>query len=209
MATIVFDALGTLFDRGAAERALTAAGAPPVSLEAWFQRILHEAATLTIIGEYRPFQELARAALRTTLAQLGLDPSNAAPLDALQELDAYPDAAEALAAADGPAVLTNGSRDSTRSLLDRSGLGGLVETILSCDDVRAFKPGAAPYGYARRELGDDCVLVAAHGWDVLGARAAGLAGVWVDRAERAWPFPLAEPPRATGLVEAVAVARSL
>jgi FMN phosphatase YigB (HAD superfamily) len=48
-------------------------------------------------------------------------------------------------------------------------------------------------------------LVAAHGWDVLGARNTGLQAVWVDRLERRWPFPLRQPPRAPGLVEAVAV----
>jgi 2-haloacid dehalogenase len=207
--TVVFDALGTLFDRDAARRALVGAGAPPAALEAWFQRILHEAATVTIVGEYRPFPEVAAAALRTTLAQLELDPAADGPLAALQELDAYPDAADALRAAGSPAILTNGSRDSTRSLLERNGLDGLVDTILSCDDVRAFKPAAAPYELALRELGDDLVLVAAHGWDVLGAHAAGLGAVWVDRGEREWPFPLDEPPRASTLVQAVETALSL
>jgi FMN phosphatase YigB (HAD superfamily) len=51
--------------------------------------------------------------------------------------------------------------------------------------------------------------LAAHGWDVAGAQAAGLGAVWVDRGEREWPLPLAEPPRAPGLVEAAEVALGL
>jgi FMN phosphatase YigB (HAD superfamily) len=49
-------------------------------------------------------------------------------------------------------------------------------------------------------------LVAAHGWDVLGARAAGLDAVWVDRVEHVWPFPSAEPARAPDLERAVELA---
>lgn len=49
-------------------------------------------------------------------------------------------------------------------------------------------------------------LVAAHGWDVLGAMNAGLQAVWVDREEREWPFPVAEPERASTLPDAVALA---
>src|SRR5437764_8424944 len=93
---VVFDALGTLFDLEPARRALVDLGAPPIALDSWYQRILHEAATVTIVGSYHPFKELAATALKTTLAQLGLDPHRTEPLDALAELDAYPEAVDAL-----------------------------------------------------------------------------------------------------------------
>lgn len=53
-------------------------------------------------------------------------------------------------------------------------------------------------------------LIAAHGWDVVGARAAGLSAIWIDRLEKRWPFPTDEPPTARDLVDAVelALARS-
>jgi hypothetical protein len=38
---------------------------------------------------------------------------------------------------------------------------------------------------------------------LVGARAAGLQAVWIDRLERRWPLPLPEPVHATTLVEAV------
>jgi 2-haloacid dehalogenase len=198
MPTVVFDALGTLFDRAEAQRALTDLGAPEAALDAWFQRILHEAASVTILDAYRPFTELAESSLRTTLASLGLDPGRREPLDALQELDAYPDAEPALARLTERgwrvAVLTNGAEDSTESLLRRAGLDRHVDRVLSCDEVRAFKPAPAPYELAKRELGDELAFVAAHGWDVLGASACGLEPVWISRGEREWPFPF-EPPR--------------
>jgi 2-haloacid dehalogenase len=204
---VVFDANGTLFDLAKVRDALTSLGAPEAALEAWFQRLLHEAATATFVDAYRPFQELARSSLRTTLAQLGLDRDETRPLDALKELDPYPEAAEALDLVRGRAfVLTNSGAGSTEQLLERAGLAGRIERVLSCDEVRRFKPHAAPYELARRVAGDDAVLVAAHGWDVVGARAAGMNAVWVDRNERVWPFPGPEPRRAADLAEAVRLA---
>jgi hypothetical protein len=50
--------------------------------------------------------------------------------------------------------------------------------------------------------------LAAHGWDVVGASSAGMSSVWVERLERRWPFPTAEPPRASDLVAAAGLVLS-
>lgn len=48
------------------------------------------------------------------------------------------------------------------------------------------------------------ILIAAHGWDNAGARAAGVRAIWVDREEREWPLAGVGPgERAASLVEAV------
>ena len=99
-------------------------------------------------------------------------------------------------------TLTNGARDSTEQLLERGGLRGHVEQVLSCDEVEAFKPHRAPYELALERVGGHATMVAAHGWDIVGARAAGLDTIWVDREEREWPFPLDEPARVHDLAEA-------
>lgn len=204
---VVFDVMGTLFDLEPARRRLVELGAPPAALEAWFQRILHEAATVTIIDSYRPFKELAAGALKTTLTQLELDADMTEPLDALAELDPYPDAASALERLRDAGVravaLTNGAADSTEKLLERCGLRGFIEEIISCDEVKRFKPHPAPYQLALQRVGSPATMVAAHGWDVVGARAAGLGAIWIDREEREWPFPLDLPQRAADIAEAV------
>ncbi len=204
--TAVFDVNGTLFDLAPVRRALVELGAPPAALEAWFQRILHGSATVTIVESYQPFKELAAQALRTTLAQLDLDPEGTAPLEALGKLEPYPDAASALRRLREAEVevmtLSNGARSDTEKLLERSGLSDLVDEIVSCDEVERFKPHRAPYKLAARRAGGAAVLVAAHGWDVVGAQAAGLDAVWIDREEREWPFPLPPPRRVHDLASA-------
>ncbi len=209
---VVFDAMGTLFELAPLRDRLRALGATGPALEAWFGRLLHTATSLTLAGSYRPFPELAEAALRTTLLQLDLDEGRADEvLAGLAELPPYEDAEAALATARESgldvALLTNGSEANTRRLLERASLERYVDAIVTVEEVDAYKPAPEPYRHAARRLAAEpgaVFLVAAHGWDVVGALSAGLQAIWVDRLERRWPLPLPEPPRVPGLVEAVA-----
>ena len=210
---LVFDVLGTLFQlRPLAER-LEELGAPEGALDAWFERLLHSAAAVTLTGDFVPFAELARTALGTAAARFGVDvdPDDVLPL--LARLPPYPDVRPAVGrlqeAGVAWAVLTNGGAEQTRALLEAAGLAEQVWHVVSVEEVRAYKPHPAPYRHVVEllELPPERVtLVAAHGWDVLGARAAGLDAVWVDRIEHRWPFPSPEPQRAPDLERAVELA---
>lgn len=208
--TVCLDVMGTLFDLSALRRRLEQLGAPPATLEAWFGRLLHAAASVTLIDDYRPFPELAKPMLQSVLAQLELDPDRADEvLDALAELNAYPDAAPALerlaGAGLGIVALTNGTEQNTRTLLGRSGLDRYVERVISTDAVGAYKPDPSVYAFAVDRLAvpaEEMTLIAAHGWDVIGANAAGLGAVWVSRLERRWPLPSPEPRAAADLLGA-------
>lgn len=74
---VVFDVMGTLFDLAPVRRRLSELGAPEEALEAWFGRMLHSAASLTLVGEFHPFREIGRTTLLTTLAQLDVEPDQA------------------------------------------------------------------------------------------------------------------------------------
>jgi 2-haloacid dehalogenase len=103
-------------------------------------------------------------------------------------------------------TLTNSPMEVVRDQIESAGLSGFFDELISADEVRQLKPEAAPYRLVAERLTvriEDVCLIAAHAWDVIGARAAGLGAVWIDRLERRWPFPLPEPSRASNLVEAV------
>lgn len=186
---VVFDALGTLFDLGRRERS------------AELMRTLHHATSLTLAGEFAPLSEVAAA----------VDPKLAEAIASAGPYDDAEEALDVLAEAGIPAhVLTNGGAETTRELLRRGGLLERVGRVLSVDDVRRYKPDPAPYAHAARAIGAEparITLIAAHAWDVLGARRAGLGTVWVDRRDEGWPLPV-EPPehRAGDLVEAARIA---
>ena len=187
----VFDALGTLFDLAPLRERLGEA-----ATEAWFQRILHSAATLTILGEFVPFGELARTTLATTCAKLAIDADQDDVLAQLQRLPPAAGAREALERADRAFVLTNGGREAGETLLRNAGLDDLVERVFGVDEVRAYKPDPRPYRLVLETAGD-ATLVAAHAWDVVAAVRTGLRAVWVNRDERAWPVPGELAPHAT------------
>jgi 2-haloacid dehalogenase len=180
---VVFDAMGTLFDLAPLRERLGAH-----ATEAWFERILHSAATLTILGEFVPFKELARTTLATTCAKLEFDVDQDDVLAQLQQLPPAEGAREALERADRAFVLTNGGREGGEALLRNAGLDALVERVFGVDEVEAYKPDPRPYRLVLDELGE-ATLVAAHAWDCAGALRAGMRAVWVRAEEKTWPFP--------------------
>jgi 2-haloacid dehalogenase len=204
---VAFDVMGTLFDLAPLGERLQAVGAPPSALQAWFSRLLQTTGALTLVGKFRPFGELADATLRSFLAQLELDPDRAGEvLAGLPQLPPYPDATEAVErlVSAGVAViaLTNGGDENTRALLRRAGLEDRFHRVVTTAEVGVYKPHPAVYRHAVDVLGlpaEHVTLIAAHAWDVVGARAAGLAGIWVERLERRWPLPLPEAPKAEDL----------
>jgi 2-haloacid dehalogenase len=206
---VLFDVLGTLFSLEPLQKKLRAA-----ALEAWFERLLHSATSLTLTGRFEPFAELAESTLKTTVAKLGLKQDPKAILAALSELPPDPDAGTAFDRLDRAAVLigvvTNGGEKQTRTLLEAAGLEERVAEIVSVEEVELYKPHPAVYRHAAERLGVDpkrVTLIAAHAWDVIGAKEAGLDAVWIDRLEREWPFPKGKPRRvAHDLLEAVELA---
>jgi 2-haloacid dehalogenase len=180
---VVFDSMGTLFQLTPLHERLGEA-----ATEAWFERTLHAALCLTTIGEFAPFAELAEATLATTCAMLRLDVDQEDVLAQLQQLPPADDARAVLDRCEHAYVLTNGGRDAGEQLLARAGLDSLVERVFGVDEVRAYKPDPRPYRLVLDTIGD-ATLVATHAWDCVGAMRAGLDAVWVNRSERAWPFP--------------------
>ncbi len=127
----------------------------------------------------------------------------------LGRLPAYPDAGPAFASLDDTgatiAVLTNASEDSARKLLVAAGLEERVVEIVSAAEVELYKPHPAVYRHAEERIGLDAkrtTLIAAHAWDVAGAKAAGWDAVWIDRLEREWPLPKGKPRKPAANLEA-------
>ena len=209
---VVFDAMGTLFDLSALDQRFEAAGGTSATRDAWFERLLDTSKALTLVGAFEPFQKLAAATLRATLASHRLDPASADEILAgLADLPAYPEAREALSwmadAALPVVLLTNGGRSQTKALLETAGLDQHVQHVFAAEEVEAFKPDARPYRHVCEKLGiapTQAVLVAAHAWDILGAQAVGYDAIWVDRTELCWPIPDRQPPRRAGDLEDVA-----
>ena len=204
--TIVFDVNETLLDLSALDEVFGelfgSANAREVR-KRWFKQVLELFLTATAIGEYRSFDRLTDDALRMLATQQGreaTDDDREKLRRALGALPAHPDVRPGLERlkADGftLAALTNARRESAEKQLDRAGLRGYLDRVLSADDVKRFKPAREAYEHAARELGvalDQIVLVAAHSWDVAGALAAGCQAAFVARPGQTLSPAVAKP----------------
>jgi 2-haloacid dehalogenase len=205
---VAFDVNETLFSLDAIRRRLAATGAPDGTLETWFGQVLSQGFALTAASSFVPFRDLGRAVLARIL---GDDAAAAHVLEAFAELEPYPDvrpALKRLSDAGVPAVtLTNGHAETVRGLLHRAGLDHLVSRCFDVGEVGCWKPAALPYEHCaqRSEVVPERLgMVAAHSWDIHGARQAGLVTGYVSRLEGS-PVPHFLPAHVQGadLVEVV------
>lgn len=193
---VAFDIIGTVFSLEPLRDRLSALGLPGGSLEIWFAEGLRDAFALAAAGDFAPFRSMLDSALVQVLAKHRVpasDEQRSGVLDAMSRLPPHPDAATAFQTLADAGVrimaLSNGAASSTKTLLDRAGLAGFVEWVVSVDEVGFSKPRPEVYRHAAQTAGvaaEEMTLVATHPWDVHGAKAAGLKAAYVRRGQ---PFP--------------------
>jgi 2-haloacid dehalogenase len=191
----VFDAYGTLFDVHSivalAEEIAPRNGAALSRLwrtkqleYSWLQSLM-----ATPAHPREDFAALTAHALDYACAAIAL-PIDATTrrrlLDAYLHLSPHPDAAATLRAlAPRPRViLSNGTRAMLAPLVAASGLGPLIDDVLSVDDAGIFKPHPDVYRLATARLtlaADRIGFVSANGWDAAGAKAFGFTTFWINR----------------------------
>lgn len=204
---VIFDAIETLFSLDPPRAELRAAGAGDAALDTWFARLLRDAFALTATGGYAPFRPLAEGALRSVLTDHQV-PATDELIDAVfatfTTLPIHADGPPALETVVNIGipvhVLTNGTREATEQLLRNAQIDHLVDDIVTVHDVGRWKPAPEPYLHAVQIAGvrpSEAALVAVHGWDICGARAAGLRTGWCSRLEHHLS-PALGPAEATG-----------
>ena len=189
----VFDAYGTLFDVHAAIARHRAAAGPDADRfsEIWRTKQLEYSWTMTLAGQYADFWKLTERALDYTFERVGTVDRALRPklLDAYRRLDVFPDARETLIALKSQgarlAILSNGSPPMLEAAVEASGIGGLLDAVLSIDAVRLYKPRPEVYALVTDRFGvaaESVVFVSSNRWDVMGAAAFGFRPVWINRA---------------------------
>ncbi|MCX3308728.1 haloacid dehalogenase type II [Pantoea vagans] len=177
-------------------------GNRPERAEAWFTSLLHHSLVESVTGSWHSFGEIAEAVLEMTATRYGVTlPGEATPLsEIIAAMPAHPDVSEGLTALQQRGftlvALTNSSAALAEKQLSSAGLTPLFARILSVEQVQVYKPDLRVYQWAMKEMGkpvSECMMVAAHGWDVGGAKRAGMKTAFVSRKGQA-PYPLAPAP---------------
>jgi 2-haloacid dehalogenase len=191
---LVFDVFGTLVDwRSGVAGAFAAAGVPgdPAGLADDWRSRYRPAMEEANRGERDAptFDALHRQTLDELLADSGVggvgSDARAELVQSWHRLDPWPDVRDGLEALRRDRVTATLSNGHVRLLVDLARHGDLrFDAILSAQIAGAYKPAPETYLGAARLLDvepSELMLVAAHPWDLAGARGAGLRTAFVDR----------------------------
>lgn len=188
---LVFDAYGTLFNVHSVitkcEELFPGKGAALSQL--WRAKQLEYTWLRSLMGRYTEFEAITRDALGIACRTLGLDLSQS---DAIQlmggyrQLQPFPEVKDALVALHGRklAILSNGSPAMLNAVVKHAGMSTLLESVISVDELKMFKPHPSVYGLATQYLGvktHEIGFVSSNFWDVSGASSFGFRTFWINR----------------------------
>jgi 2-haloacid dehalogenase len=190
----VFDAYGTLFDVHSVIEAGREITSDPAALSLlWRAKQLEYTWLRSLMGRYEDFWSVTADALRHAVRRLGLPATEAQVaglLDAYLTLACFPEVKDALARLEGRprAILSNGSPRMLGAAVASSGLGPLLDHVISVDAVRTYKPSPRVYALGPEALGipaADLLFVSSNAWDVAGAKSFGFQVAWCNRSQAA------------------------
>ena len=189
---LVFDVNETLLDVTSLEPQFARTFGDSRIMREWFDQLILYSMTATLAEKYVDFFALARAVLHMTGAVHGVSITD----DDVDELargmftmPAHADVPAALAELKARGfrlvALTNSPTSPAGATpLQNAGLGDLFERQFTVDAWKVFKPSRQLYTGVAEALGvqaSQCMMVAAHAWDTLGAQAAGFRSALIAR----------------------------
>lgn len=170
-------------------------------LPLWFTTMLHYSLVVSASGRYESFGHIGAAALQMVAAnhdiEISEEKARSVILSGLRGLPAHPEVKDALTqlkeAGYTLVSFTNSSNEGVTKQFESAGLTHFFDERLSIEDAGKFKPFTDSYAWAANKLNvkpEECMLIAAHGWDVAGALWAGWRAAFVRRPGQQ-TFPLA------------------
>jgi 2-haloacid dehalogenase len=208
---LVFDVNETLIDIDSIAPLFGKLFDDPRVLREWFGQLVMYSMTATLSDCYVDFFTLGQGVLRMLagIHRVHITDDDVLRLKtAMLTMPAHPDVADGLSRLRDEGfrlvTLTNSPPDpGGPTPLENGGLSGFFERELSVDPCRAFKPAPVVYRYACEELGvapADCMMVAAHVWDLLGAQNVGFSTALITRQGNP-PLPVDGLPQPTVIAD--------
>jgi 2-haloacid dehalogenase len=206
-AVLVFDVNETLIDIEAMAPFFERIFGDPSVLREWFAQLVTYSMTATLAGRYVDYFTLGEGLLPMLANIHGVQITDEDLHDVrhgMLTMPAHPDVKDGLTALRNNGfrlvTLTNSPPNPDGpSPLEHAGLARFFEQSFSVDACRAFKPAPEVYRYVCEELAvapAECMMVAAHVWDTIGAQAAGFSGALITRPGNA-PLPIPDLPQPT------------
>lgn len=195
--TLAFDVYGTLIDTHGVTLTLEKMVGEQAAefSRRWRDKQLEYSFRRGLMQHYASFATCTRDALEFTSATLGLPLSaeqQQTLLDAYRVLPAFDDVDSGLRKARDAGfrlfAFSNGAAEAVEQLLDNAGIRDYFEGVVSCDELKSFKPNPGVYAHFLRRAatpGAAAWLVSSNPFDVIGAISAGMRAAWVQRSPEA------------------------
>ena len=156
---------------------------------------------------YKNFMNLTQSALEYTIMTFGKNNQNIPVADIMssyQKLSIFPEVVQVLDYIKSKnykmAVLSNGDSEMLDGVLGNSGHQDKFDSSLSAGSVKSFKIDPMVYKLASDFFAckpEECLLVSANYWDIIGAGWNGIKTFWVNRVGSPWD-PLGQKPNFEG-----------
>lgn len=167
----------------------------------WFTRLLHESLVLTITGTFESFSKLAVNALKQVYTIQGMNFTDTIfnkLADTLSLLPPYPDVVNTLEILREKGYIIVALSNSSKDLLEKQLLNAKIDHLfhkqISVELFQKYKPHIQVYQQSAKLLNtkvEECMLIAAHDWDVFGALHSGLKAAFVKRVGKgAYSLPI-------------------
>ncbi len=163
-------------------------------VEVWFNSVLKEGFAYSLSGKYIDFLSIGINELKKIFLQ------NRKPfteelirniMKRFEYLEVHDDIKKSLKLLKKKKIrvvtLTNGSDENTKKLLQRNGLDNYVERCFSINKIKIWKPHKEVYLDTCKMMKtkkENTLMVAVHGWDINGAKLAGLKTAFISRYEK-------------------------
>lgn len=202
--TLAFDVYGTLVDTNGVVALLKGmlGDCAAEFAQRWRDKQLEYSFRRALMRRYQPFAVCVSQSLdyvdAAMATRLSVDQKQSLLLF-FRKLPPFDDVEPALQALreNGIAMyaFSNGMQDAVEGLLEGAGICEYFDGVVSVDDVQSFKPDPAVYHHFLKRAGsapENTWLISGNPFDVIGAKSAGLNGVWVQRSGTAgfdpWEF---------------------
>jgi 2-haloacid dehalogenase len=188
---LVFDVAESLLDLGTLRPLFKRVFGDGAMVDEWFGETILYSESATLTGTFAPFGQLGAGVLRM-LGRIHNVPISEADVSelgkGLASLSPHPDVPDSLRilkeAGYRLVTLTDSPANPGRGPLQAAGLADLFEQQFSAETVHRYKPARETYQMVAQGTGtqlSELCMIAAHPWDLIGARAAGCSAALIER----------------------------
>lgn len=157
----------------------------------WFAKLLHKSLMFTITGNFESFTQIAVHTLKQVSMVKGVNLTDDIFVklsDTLSSLPPYPDVVNTLEILRQKGYIIVALSNSSQSLLVKQLANAKIDHLfneqISVELFCKYKPHKQVYQEATKLLNkkaEECMLIAAHDWDIFGALCSGLRAAFVKR----------------------------